>query len=167
MGGESKGFTSLVHATSFLALRAEVYANVIQDKLEALIKRHIKLARPGIRSEIVDRVYIKNRLILDRDRAEIAKIIAVLTESGAFTMDEVREIWGFDPATDDQKEDIKEWLESKNPVQEAFGNEARDTTGRVSQDVQNRGQNSEGLATRGNEAQGQRDRNRSRGGNRR
>jgi len=161
MGGESKGFTSLVHASSFLALRAEVYAGVIQEPMEKLIKRHVTLQRPGIRSEVVDRLYIKNRLILDRDRAELAKIVAVLTESKAFTMDEVRAIWGLDPATEEQVEAIKTWLEVTNPAPEPFGGDGnRETPGRVSQDIQNRGENSEGLATRGMESQGQRERNR-------
>ncbi len=161
MGGESKGFTSLVHASSFLALRAEVYAGVIQVKVEALIKRHIKLARPGIRSEVVDRIFIKNRLILDRDRAELAKIVAVLTESKAFTMDEVRQIWGLDPATEDQIKDIKEWLEVTNPTPEPFGGGGpnNNSPGQTAQNVKARGQNSEGLATRGMESSVQRQRN--------
>ena len=110
MGGETKGFTSLVHSASFLALRAESYAEVIQTQLEKLIKRHVKIARPGIRAEVVDRLFIKNRLILDRDRAELAKIIAVLVESGTFTVDEIRHIWGLDPMTEIQMKEHLKWI---------------------------------------------------------
>lgn len=110
MGGETKGFTSLVHSASFLALRAESHADVIQRKLEDLVRRHVKLARPGIRASVVDRLFIKNRLILDRDRSELAKIIAVLSESGMFTVDEIRQIWGFDPMTDEQLKQHIKWL---------------------------------------------------------
>ena len=108
MGGETKGFASLVHSASFLALRAESYADVIQKKMEELMKRHVSIARPNIRTSVVERLFIKNRLILDRDRAELAKIIAVLVESQSFTMDEVRTIWGHDPMTEKQlKEHLK------------------------------------------------------------
>lgn len=110
MGGESKGFTSLVHSASFLALRAEIYAGVIQRGIEDLIKKHVGIARPGIRREVVNRLMIKNRLILDRDRAELARMVAVLVQSNVFTPDEIRAIWGLDPMTEQQAEYIIEWI---------------------------------------------------------
>jgi len=95
---------------------------VIQRKLEELIKRHVSLARPGIRRQVVDRLYIKNRLILDRDRAELAKVVAVLVESGSFTMDEIRKIWGLDPMTDKQLKAHLKLLKQLNKT-ESGGNE--------------------------------------------
>lgn len=114
MGGDSKGFTSVVHATSFLALRAEIYAEAIQLPVEDLMKRHVGIARPGIRQSVVDRLYIKNRLILDRDRAELAVMIATLSEAGILTQDELRMIWGFDQLTDAQRESITKWQKEKS-----------------------------------------------------
>jgi len=152
MGGESKGFTSLVQSTSFLALRAEIYAEVIQRPLTELMKRHVKLSRPGIRASVVDRLFIKNRLILDRDRTELAKMIAVLTASKAFTMDEIRAIWGLDPATEKQVEEIIEWLQS-TASPSGFGA----TSGaQASDDLVKRKQNTS--ATAGQESQGKRSR---------
>jgi len=152
MGGESKGFTSLVQSTSFLALRAEIYAEKIQRKLTEVMKRHVKLARPGIRAAVVDRLYIKNRLILDRDRTELAKIIAVLVESKAFTMDEIRRIWGLDPATDAQVAEIRKWLKMINPVQKTTG-----TTGKqAADDLLKQKQNT--APTAGQESPGKRSR---------
>lgn len=152
MGGESKGFTSLVQSTSFLALRAEIYAEIIQRKLEDLMKRHVKLARPGIRSSVVDRLYIKNRLILDRDRTELAQIVSVLVASKAFTMDEVRAIWGLDPATEKQVEDIIEWVTATAPQTGFGGNSGEETADdlkkRKSNTAPNSGQQSPGARKR-------------------
>ncbi len=159
MGGEGGGgFSSLVHASSFLALRAEIYAGIIQKEMEKLLKRHVKLARPGIRDEVVDRLFIKNRLILDRDRAELAKMVAVLTGSKVFTPDEIRQIWGLDPLTDKQKEQIKTFIEDSNPMQQEQMNDGERTPARVGADMNNRS-NREGSATQGNEASAQRNRN--------
>ena len=147
MGGESKGFTSLVHASSFLALRAENYAGVIQRPLEALVKRHVSIARPGIRKSVVDRLYIKNRLILDRDRSELAKVIAVLVESRSFTLDEVRRIFNMDPMTEKQMKEHVQWLKEIKVTSSVI-------TGERSDDMLRRNQAS---PTEGQESQGKRD----------
>ena len=118
VGGESKGFTSLLHSSSFTAMRADVYAQRIMSSLEELMKRHVRMVRPGISDEIVNRLYIKNRLILDRDRTELAKIIAVLNETNVFTPTEIRNIWGLDPLTEQQAKEISEQLKATQPIQE-------------------------------------------------
>jgi len=115
MGGESKGFTSLIQSTSFMGLRAELYAKPIQKKMEQLIRLHISIARPGIRKSVRDRIHIKNRLILDRDRSELAKIAAVLKETGHFTQDEIRAIMGLDPATKKQKAELEKLRKASQP----------------------------------------------------
>jgi len=147
MGGESKGFTSLIHASSFLALRAENYAGVIQRPLEELVKRHVRLARPGIRKSVIERLYIKNRLILDRDRSELAKVIAVLVESGSFTLDEIRKIFGMDPMTEKEMKEHIKWLQ-------AIKKTSNVTSGKRSDDMLRRDQTS---PTEGQESQGKRD----------
>jgi len=116
LGGDTKGYTSLNKSTSFLALRAEIYSNVIQNKLEDLMKRHINIVRPGIPDEVVNRLYIKNRLILDSDRTELAKIVSILTTAKVFTPAEVRSIWGLDPLTEKQAQDLSEWLTSQKSI---------------------------------------------------
>lgn len=157
MGGESKGFTSLVHASSFLALRAEVYSNPIQRAMEDLTKRHVSLARPGIRKEVVDRLYMKNRLILDRDRSELAKMVAILTASKVFTPDEIRAIWGLDPATEKQAKEIIGWLKSTSNASKSNG--GLNSAQRTQAQMISRREGTEGTATRGQESQRQRERN--------
>jgi len=121
LGGDSKGFTSVVHSTSFFALRAEIYTEAIQTPVEDLMRRHVGIARPGIRKSVVDRLYIKNRLILDRDRAELAIMIATLKEADALTQDELRAIWGLDPLTDDQREMMAEQARLMNETKSPGG----------------------------------------------
>ncbi len=116
VGGDTKGFTSIVHASSFLAMRAEIYAAPIQLAFEDLIKRHVGIVRPGIRKSVVDRLYIKNRLILDRDRAELAKMISVLAPTGTMTINDMRKIWGLDAATKEEMKMIKEFMKMKSPA---------------------------------------------------
>ena len=99
-------------------MRADVYATRIMTSLDALMKRHVRMVRPGISDDIIDRLFIKNRLILDRDRTELAKIIAVLNETGVFTPSEIRNIWGLDPLTQQQADEIAEQLRQQQPVQE-------------------------------------------------
>jgi hypothetical protein len=138
MGGESKGFTSVIHSSSFLAMRAEIYATVIQKKLEELIKRHVGIVRPGIRKKTVDRLYIKNRLILDRDRAELAKIIAVLAPTNVLTTNDLRRVWGLDPLTDEEMKQIERFnqMKARSSTIRYEGNQSRrDALGNVQEDL--------------------------------
>ena len=126
VGGESKGFTSLLHSSSFTAMRADVYASRIMASLEALMKRHVRMVRPGISDEIVNRLHIKNRLILDRDRTELAKIISVLKDTNVFTPAEIRNIWGLDPLTKQQEKEISAQVKATQPVQQENQSETQE-----------------------------------------
>ncbi len=112
VGGESKGFTSLLHSSSFTALKSEVYAEKIKKSLQDLMRRHVGIVKPATSQDILDRLEIRTRLILDRDRTELSKIIANLKGAKIMTTDELRMIWGFDPLTEDQEKDMIEFLES-------------------------------------------------------
>ncbi len=70
--------------------------------------------RPGIRQDVLDRIKIRTRLILDRDRTELSKIVSILVTAKAFTVDEIREIWGIDPLTEDQADDLVDWIKETN-----------------------------------------------------
>jgi hypothetical protein len=154
--GETGGFTSLVHASSFIAMRAEVYLDGIREMIEKLVRRHINMIEPSIKQEIVDRVILKTRLILDRDRAELAKIIAVLAGARAFTTSEIRAIWGLDPMTEEQEEALKEWIAStQNP---GAGLEGEKSPDRAEADLLERG-TGEGSRTGDQQSPAQRDRN--------
>jgi len=155
MASEGKaGFTTSVNSSSFLALRAEIYAGAIQDPVETLMKRHVGIARPGIRQSVVDRLYIKNRLILDRDRAELAIMISTLGDTNAFTQDELRAIWGLDPLTEDQSKRLiklqKDLNKAKSPgltaTQEDLTrrNPQSETAGQVSSAKRNNDRNQKG-----------------------
>jgi len=163
MGGESKGFTSVIHASSFLALRAEIYAGVIQNKIEKLMKRHVGIARPGIRATVVDRLYIKNRLILDKDRAELARMLSVMADTDAFTMDELRAVWGLDPATEDQLNSIIKW--KKRLAKAESSGAPKPFGGGVSETAEDLLRKKSDSPTGGQESAGQRKNNQNQRGN--
>lgn len=111
VGGESKGFTSLLHSTSFTALKSEVYAEKIKKALEDLMRRHVGIVKPATSELVLERLEIRTRLILDRDRTELSKIVANLKGANIFTTDELRAVWGFDPLTEDQEQSLIKYLE--------------------------------------------------------
>jgi len=115
-GESGGGFTSLNQASSFLALRAEVYLDGIKQKYEQLVKRHVMMIEPGIKEEVIERITLKTRLILDKDRTELAKIVATLNTTKSFSNSELREIMGYEPFTENQEAELKSWIkETQNP----------------------------------------------------
>jgi hypothetical protein len=151
-GESGGGFTSLNQASSFLALRAEIYLDVIKQKYEDLVKRHVSIIEPTIKEEVVDRITLKTRLILDKDRTELAKIASVLSTTKSFTTSEIREIFGKDPMTEKQEEELKEWIEDTQNPGAGEGRTAEETAAEVE------GTNPDS-PTGDQESQGQRDRN--------
>jgi hypothetical protein len=152
-GESGGGFTSLNQASSFLALRAEIYLDTIKEKYETLLKRHVSMVEPGINEEIVERLELKTRLILDKDRTELAKIVATLSTTKSFTVSELREVMGKDPLTEDQEEELKKWIEdTQNPGAGEEGNSADDVAASLTDEEAD-------SPTSDQESPGQRDRN--------
>ncbi len=116
VGGESKGFTSLLQTTSFTALKSEVYAEKIKVALQSLMRRHVSIVKPATSEGVLNRLEIRTRLILDRDRTELSKIIGNLVGAKVFTADEIRKVWGLDPLTKKQEEELVSFNEKMNPV---------------------------------------------------
>lgn len=115
VGGDSKGFTSLIQSTSFLSMRAEVYTIKITKTWEKILRQHLTILHPGIGKDVIDRVYLKTKLILERDRNELAQIVSILAGTKAFTTSDLREVMGKEPLTQKEKDSIKEWVEDTNP----------------------------------------------------
>ena len=115
-GTDTGGATSLAQSSTFFALRAEMYLDPIREAFEILVRRHINMVEPGIDQKVVDRVVLKTRLILDKDRIELAQMISVLAGAKALTVTELREIWGLDPMTDEQELALTDWITTtQNP----------------------------------------------------
>lgn len=127
LGGESKGFTSLVHSATFLALRIEIYGDRPADALEDLMKEHCQLVHPSFEKELIDKVYIKRQLILDRDLLERAKVMATSSGTKALTLNELREFLGKDPLTKEQMEDHLKWLEDSGQLTGIAGKTPEET----------------------------------------
>lgn len=164
-GESGGGFTSLNQASSFLALRAEIYLDTIKQKYEQLCRRHVMMVEPGIKEEIVERLILKTRLILDKDRAELAKIAATMQVTKSFTTTEVRAVMGLDPLTEEQELELKTWIEAtQNPGAGGDQLEGGNTAEDVAADLQSTNPDS---PTGDQQSQGQRDRNNNTRGDRR
>jgi len=83
-------------------------------------------------------------LILDRDRTELAKMVAVLTAAKVFTPNEIRAIWGLDPMTEQQSEDIIEWIKNTTVKQGSPFNSPAEDVIRGNPSSPTRGQESSG-----------------------
>jgi len=158
MGGTSSGYSALSQSASFLALRAEIYSTTAQTPLEGLMKRHVRLTHPGIDDEVVERLFVKNRLILDKDRTELAKIVAILTGAKVFTPSEIRAIWGVDPLTMAQSEELLKWIKDTNTKQSPGTSGDSILADKLETDTnnQNSGSQSPAQRTRNESARGQR-----------
>jgi len=163
-GSGGGGFTSLNQASSFLALRAEIYLDTIKQEYEALVRRHVQMIEPGIKEEVVERLVLKTRLILDKDRTELAKIAATMQVTKSFTTSEIRAVMGKDPLTEEQEEDLKTWIEdTQNP-----GAGVADQSGQTNKDIAAglKGEKQDS-PTSDQQSQGQKDRNNNTRGDRR
>ena len=149
VGGESKGFTSLLHSSSFTAMRADIYAMRITNALEGLVKKHVALVRPGLKQDVIDRLFIRNKLILDRDRTELAKIIGVLVNTNVFTPSEIRAIWGLDPLTEKQSEEIEAVLNKPSHTDSVTEDLLRENPESPTGDMETGGQRGRNINQRG------------------
>jgi len=106
---ESQAFAAATFPNSYMLMRASVLADIISKEVIKLIESHFRLANYQGYQELMKKLEIKHQLILDKDRAELARIAAVLIETGDFTPTEIRELFNKEPLTDDQKKEILEW----------------------------------------------------------
>jgi hypothetical protein len=99
-----QSYASAYYSTSFGLMKAEVMGDIIRESLEALVRKHLKIKfGEKYPTETLACIAIESRLILERDRSELARQISILAGSNSFTDDELREIWGKGPLTEDQR----------------------------------------------------------------
>jgi hypothetical protein len=112
MGKRGGGYTAEFLGSGFAVTRAEVITQKICNRLEELLRKHL-LAEFGFKEgsegyDIVQRIFIRQKLILERDKSEIMRRIAIMYE-GPFTPSEIRAEVGYDPLTPEQVEEIKQF----------------------------------------------------------
>jgi len=102
-------YATAVYAGSYTMLYAEVVATRIKEKLLEVLKENLK---DKFDEDELAKLDIKLEIILARDRSEVIRQIAVLAATGAFTRDELRELLGFLPLTEEQKKELTEIMVS-------------------------------------------------------
>jgi len=104
-----KSYAAAFYSTSFGLMQAEVLAEQIKESLETLLRRHLKQKFSNTYSDIeLGRIQIATRLILERDRSELARQIALLDSTDSFLDDELRAMWNKGPLTQANRESIAE-----------------------------------------------------------
>lgn len=108
-----KSYAAAYWTISIGIARIESMAEDIKEAFEKLIRRHLRIKFPKSTDDILQRVFIQTKMILERDRAELATIISTLDSTDNFTEDELRKLWGYAKLTKDQRKQIKEKRELK------------------------------------------------------
>ena len=103
--GRTRGtFASELVVSSYLTADAfEIARNIARVLLEYLKE---KLREKF--GDNVDKLDIKLQLILDIDRSELVRQVAVLRSTNILTSDELREMLGYEPLTDEQRGELQE-----------------------------------------------------------
>jgi len=108
IGGKEESFSSMFISSSFATMQAEIIFGKIAEQLTELTRDHLRrrfmfiIRSDELLSDIVGRIHIKRKEIFLRDRMEQARIASTLAGTGAFTPNEIREIFGKDPLSADE-----------------------------------------------------------------
>ena len=135
-GGQQMGFSSIEFSGTFVTMRAEEMGQLIADALNRIIWKHIKAVHPSSKIADIKRVKIKIRLILDRDLAERANVMSLMSGTKVFTPTEIREIFGKEALTDKEQEEINDFLQSQVEMQ-AVGKSVDEVAGDVNSRTDN------------------------------
>ena len=101
-----KSYASAYWSVSIGLMVAESFAEKIKEALERLLREHLHLKFPTKQDDEIQKIEIQTRLILDRDRSELAKTIAILSGTKAFTKNELREFAGMPKLPDEEGEQL-------------------------------------------------------------
>jgi len=107
-GRGARSYASEIAVSSYAILVAETVATTIKRKVLEVVRRHIQTKYPGKFDDLLDRIDIKVRLAYGIQYGELIRQAAVLTATNCFTVDEIREMLGYEPLTDEQRQDIAE-----------------------------------------------------------
>ena len=108
---ESQAFAAATFPNSYMLMRATVLAEIISKEIIKLIEKHFELANYQNYQDLIGKLEVRHQLVLDKDRAELARVAAVLIETYNFTPTEIRDLFNKDPLTEEQKKEILEWAD--------------------------------------------------------
>lgn len=103
-------YASALMSGSFAMLQAISIADIIRVQFEQILRKSIQVKFGKRYDEYLDNLKIRLRLILEKDKTEIMRQVAIMTQSRCFTPTEIRNEWGLPPLTDAQKAEIYEMI---------------------------------------------------------
>jgi len=106
-GGPRGSYASEYIIAGTLAVDARHVARQIAKKLENWLREKCSGS-----PELKRKLHIKLQYVLNYERAELARIIAILAATGSFYRNEIRELWGADPIAEDELVQIKQPAQS-------------------------------------------------------
>lgn len=101
-------YASALMSGSFAMLQALSIADIIKKQFEDIMRKSLRVKYGQKFDPYLDNLRIRLRLILEKDKTEIMRQIAIMRQSRCFTPTEIRSEWGLPPLTDDQKAEIYE-----------------------------------------------------------
>jgi len=104
----STSYASALMSGSFAILQALSIADIIKLQFEQIMRKSIQVKFGKRYNDYLDGLRIRLRLILEKDKTEIMRQIAIMRQSRCFTSSEIRAEWGMPPLTDAQKAEIYE-----------------------------------------------------------
>lgn len=112
---KQQSFASALMAGSFAVLQALSIAKIGVKGLEKVLRKSLKIQfGPRFSDRELRKVKIRLRLILEKDRSEVMRQIAIMVASNeimpTFTPTEIREEWGKEALTETQFNEIVEYM---------------------------------------------------------
>jgi hypothetical protein len=106
-GAAERSFASTYITSEFMLKKGLWLAERISSKYLDLVKIHLKYASVAGWEDIVKYVYPRLAIFLEKDWAERVRQTAVMTETGKFTTNEIRDILGYDPLTPEEEAELE------------------------------------------------------------
>ena len=133
-----QSFAGAVMSGSFAMLNVESIAKIIRRGMLKILRHSIRVKYgPRFADEDLMKLKMRIKLILEKDKTEVMRQIAIMDDSGKFTPTEIRAEWGKEPLTDKDIEEIARFQVLMEKEKKKFTSVARvaaDTVRGVNQD---------------------------------
>lgn len=105
-------YASALMSGSFAMLQALSISDIIKVQFEQIMRKSLQVKFGKKFEPYLENLRIRLRLILEKDKTEIMRQVAIMRQTRNFTPTEIRAEWGLPPLTEEQKAEIYEAGES-------------------------------------------------------
>jgi len=103
----NQNFAGAMMSSAFEMMQALSISEIISTGFEAIIRRSLEVEfGPRFKEKELRRIKIRRKLIFEKDKTEMMRQIAIMSETGKFTATEIREAAGYEAMTPSQQEEI-------------------------------------------------------------